>query len=128
MARLVTALREQKYAGSDFICELFEKDLLKENQVAEVAPYLGDSGAQRSLEVLRSARRKYPNLGGPLDDAMSRMKHLSGSAGAIPDEAKRIPGRESQAAEPVKKGCAGLLLALVLALGTLAALMLWTVN
>jgi hypothetical protein len=127
MSRLVTSLREQKYAGSDFVCELIEKDVLKENQVAEVAPYLGESGSHRALEVLRTARRRYPNLGGPLDEAMSRMKHLSGSAGAIPDEAKRIPGRESQAAEPVgKKGCAGLLLALALVVGMLAVLMLWT--
>jgi hypothetical protein len=129
MSRLVSALREQKYEpGADFISELAEKNLLKENQIAEVAPYLGDSNSHRALEVLRSARRKYPNLGGPLDDAMGRMKHLSGSAGAIPDEAKRIPGRQSQAAEAVpKKGCMGLLLALALVFGMLAGV-LWMVS
>lgn len=124
MARLVTALREQKYPGADYLCALIEKDLLKENQVAEVAPYLGESDSHRALEVLRTARRKYPNLGSPLDDAMQRMKHLSGSAGAIPDEAKRIPGREATEPEPAKKGCAGLLLALVVVIGMLAALVL----
>jgi hypothetical protein len=124
MARLVTALREQKYSGADFLCGLIEKDLVKENQVAEVAPYLGDSDSHRALEVLRAARRRYPNLGSVLDDAMQRMKHLSGSAGAIPDEAKRIPGREATEPAPEKKGCAGLLLALVVVIGMLAALVL----
>ncbi|MCA8914723.1 MAG: hypothetical protein KDB90_04860 [Planctomycetes bacterium] len=129
MSRLVSALREQKYEpGADFICELVDKELLKENQIAEVAPYLGDSNSHRALEILRVCRRKYPNLGGPLDDAMSRMKHLSGSAGAIPEEAKRIPGRQSQAVEAVpKKGCMGLLLALTLVFGMLAAV-LWMVS
>jgi hypothetical protein len=123
MSRLVSAMRELKYEpGAEFICELIENGKLKENQIAEVAPYLGDSDSHRALEVLRACRRKYPNLGGPLDDAMARMKHLSGSAGAIPDEAKRIPGRESQAHEPVgKKGCMGLLLAVALVVGMLAA-------
>ena len=129
MSRLISAMREQKYdAGADFICELIEKSALKENQIAEVAPYLGDSNSHRALEVLRTCRRKYPNLGGPLDDAMARMKHLSGTAGAIPEEAKRIPGRESQMAEAVpKKGCMGLLLALTLVFGMLASVATWLV-
>jgi hypothetical protein len=126
MARLVTALREQKYAGADFLCGLIEKDQLKENQVAEVANYLGESDSHRALEVLRAARRRYPNLGSVLDDAMQRMKHLSGSAGAIPDEAKRIPGREEVEEPEAKKGCAGLLLALMVVIGMLAALFGWS--
>ena len=86
MSRLVSALREQKYEGGEFLCELVEKGLLKENQIAEIAPYLGDSYSHRALEVLREARRKYPNLGGLLDSAMARMKHLDETAGEIPDE------------------------------------------
>lgn len=125
MSRLVSAMRELKFEGSDFLCELIEKGHLKENQVAEVAPYLGDSNSIRALEVLREARRKYPNLGGPLDQAMARMKHLSASAGAIPDSAKRIPGRENTEEEvSEKKGCMGLLLALALVIGILAAAIL----
>ena len=125
MSRMVSALREQKYEGADFLCELVEKGVLKENQIAEIAPYLGDSNSVRALEVLREARRKYPNLGTPLDQAMARMKHLSASAGAIPDEAKRIPGREGVDEEvEEKKGCMGLLLALALVIGMLAAAIL----
>lgn len=128
MSRLISAFREQKYEpGAEYICELFEAGLLKENQVAEIAPYLGDSNSPRALRALREARQKYPNLGGPLDDAMSRMKHLSASAGAIPDSAKRIPGREASEPEPEKKGCMGLLLALVVSFGMLAAVLGWMV-
>jgi hypothetical protein len=124
MSRLVSALREQKFErGSDFICDLIDAGALKENQIAEVAPYLGDTGDLRALEVLREARRKFPNMGGLLDSAMSRMKRLDESAGTIPDEAKRIPGRAAVDAEPeAKKGCMGLLVALALAFGMIAAL------
>lgn len=126
MSRLISALREQKYEpGAEFICDLYEDGLLKENQVAEVAPYLGDSNSPRALRTLRDARARYPNLGGPLDSAMARMKHLSASAGAIPDSAKRIPGRELTEPEAEKKGCAGLLLALALSFGMLAAVLSW---
>jgi hypothetical protein len=122
MSRLVSALREQKYdGGADYICELVEGGVLKENQIAEVAPFLGDSGSQRALDTLRAARERFPNLGGLLDDAMKRMKHLDESAGGIPESAKRIPGRETPDAEaPAKKGCMGLLLALALVVGMLA--------
>src|SRR5690606_20764488 len=90
MSRLISAMREQKYEpGAEYICDLYEAGLLKENQVAEVAPYLGDSNSVRALKTLRDARARYPNLGGPLDSAMARMRHLSASAGAIPDSAKR---------------------------------------
>ena len=123
VSRLVNSLREQKYEpGADYLCELFEQGHLKENQIAEIAPYLGDSNSIRALEALREARRKYPNLSGPLDQAMSRMRHLSATAGRIPDSAKRIPGREAEGEEEVaeKKGCMGLLLALALLIGMLA--------
>ncbi|MBZ0137236.1 MAG: hypothetical protein K8I27_12795 [Planctomycetes bacterium] len=130
MSRLISAMREQKYEpGPEYICELFEQGVLKENQVAEVAPYLGDSSSVRALAALREARQKYPNLGGPLDDAMSRMKHLSASAGAIPDSAKRIPGRELNDDQPAeKKGCMGLLLALALAFVMLGAITNWVLS
>lgn len=127
MSRLVSALREQKYeGGAEFISELVETGVLKENQIAEVAPFLGDSNSLRALEVLRASRERFPNLGGLLDDAMKRMKHLDESAGGIPESAKRIPGREAADAEPpAKKGCMGLLLVLALALGMLAAAVMW---
>ncbi|MCB9932295.1 MAG: hypothetical protein H6841_02620 [Planctomycetes bacterium] len=127
MSRLVSALREQKYeAGGDYISELIETGTLKENQIAEVAPYLGDSNSLRALEVLRAARERFPNLGGLLDDAMMRMKHLDENAGAIPESAKRIPGREAPDADaPAKKGCLGLLLALLPLVGMLAAVVMW---
>ena len=129
MSRLISALREQKYdPGADFICDLYEDGLLKENQVAEVAPYLGDSNSPRALRTLRDARARYPNLGGPLDAAMARMKHLSATAGAIPDSAKRIPGRELTDEQPEKKGCAGLLLALALSFGMLVPVLSWVLS
>lgn len=125
VTRLVAALREGKYdSGADFICNLVAQDKLKESHVAEVAPYLGDSGSQRALTTLKELRRKYPNLGGILDSALAKLRHLDENAGTIPDEAKRIPGRESQREPAAKKGCMGLLLALVAVLGMLAAL-LW---
>jgi hypothetical protein len=125
-SRLVTALREQKYeGGADFICELAEKGVLKESQLAEVAPYLGKSNSHRALRVLKEARRKYPNLGGLLDSALANMRELDETAGDIPDEAKRIPGREGSARAdevPEKKGCMGLLLAILVAVGMLSTL------
>lgn len=129
MSRLISAMREQKYEpGAEYICDLYEAGLLKENQVAEVAPYLGDSNSVRALKTLRDARARYPNLGGPLDSAMARMRHLSASAGAIPDSAKRIPGRELTDPQPEKKGCMGLLLALCLSFGMLAAVLTWVLR
>lgn len=125
-ARLVTALRERKYEGGpDFICELAEKGVLKESQIAEVAPYLGKSNSHRALQVLKTARRKYPNLGGLLDDALANMRELDETAGDIPDEAKRIPGRKGSARveeAPEKKGCMGLVLAILVAVGMLGAM------
>jgi hypothetical protein len=130
MSRLISAMRETKYEqGAGYICELMETGRLKENQVAEVAPYLGDSNSVRALKVLREARQRYPNLGGPLDQAMARMRHLSATAGAIPDSAKRIPGRElTEDQPPEKKGCMGLMLALVLMLGMLGAVTGWVLS
>ncbi len=123
-SRLVTAMRELKYEGGpDFVCEMIEKNVLRENQIAEVSTYLSESDSHRALEVLRAARRKYPHLGRLLDDAMRRMKHLDESAGEIPDEAKRIPGRRESVRDeevPQKKGCMGLMLAILVALGMLA--------
>lgn len=125
VTRLVAALRESKYEkGADFLCSLVAADKLRESHVAEVAPYLGESGSQRALQTLKELRRKYPNLGGILDSALARLRHLDEGAGAIPDEAKVIPGRESQREPAAKKGCMVLLLAIVGVLGTLAAL-LW---
>lgn len=129
-SRLVTAMREEKYEGGhDLVCELIEKGVLRENQIAEVATYLSESDSHRALEVLRAARRKYPHLGRLLDDAMGHMKHLDESAGEIPDEAKRIPGRQgstrsSARAEeaPAKKGCMGMLLVVLVALGIMAGM------
>jgi hypothetical protein len=125
MARFTGAMRDCRYAGgADYLCGLAEKGKLKENQIAEAALYLADFGGERALHVLRKARRDFPNLGGPLDDALARMRHLDESAGGIPDEAKRIPGRAPGASGPIlassgifapaekKKGCLGLLLCL----------------
>jgi len=56
------------------------------------------------------------------------MKHLSASAGAIPDSAKRIPGRELTEEQPEKKGCMGLLLALAITIGMLAAFSGWVMS
>lgn len=126
LSRLVTALRERDHdGGPDFICELIEKGILKESQLAEVAPYLGRSNSPRALQVLKAARRKYPNLGGLLDSALSNMRELDDTAGDIPDEAKRIPGRKGSARveeATEKKGCMGLLLALLVTAGILAGI------
>ncbi|MBX3459596.1 MAG: hypothetical protein KF696_06465 [Planctomycetes bacterium] len=125
VTRLVAALRESKYdKGADFVCTLVAADKLRESHVAEVAPYLGESGTQRALETLKDLRRKYPNLGGILDSALAKLRHLDEGAGTIPDEAKVIPGRQSQREPAARKGCLALLLAIVGVLGTLAAL-LW---
>jgi hypothetical protein len=113
--RLISAMREGKYAmGADYLCDLVAKGKLKESHITEIAPYLGDSGSQRALETLKALRRKHPNLGGILDDALAKLRHLDDSAGGIPDEAKMIPGRPSgrqSERQPAKKGCVGLLLA-----------------
>ena len=115
VARLIGAMRDGKYQlGADYLCDLVAKGKLKESHVAEIAPYLGESGSERALQTLKELRRKYPNLGGILDDALAKLRHLDDSAGAIPDEAKVIPGRPSgreSARQPEKKGCLGLLLA-----------------
>jgi hypothetical protein len=124
VTRLTGAMTEEKYSsGVDYVCALITKGYLGESQVAEVAPWLGKSESQRALDTLREARRKYPNLGGILDSAMVGLRNLDESAGGIPDEAKRIPGRSTDAEEPEqqKKGCLGLVLVIVLALGMLAS-------
>jgi len=122
ISRLTNACTEEGYEqGVEFVCRLISGGQAKESHVAEVAPWLGKSGSQRALETLREARRKYPNLGGILDSAMSDLRDLDDRAGGIPDEAKVIPGRPREEPLPEKKGCMGLLLALVGALGMLAA-------
>jgi hypothetical protein len=118
--RLITAIVEEHYEkGVDFVCNMIAKGNIKEGQLAEVAPWLGKTGSQRALDTLREARRRYPNLGGILDDAMANLRDLDETAGSIPEEAKVIPGRPS-GAEPMvapKKGCMGLLLAPVIVIG-----------
>lgn len=125
--RLTAALREKEFTkGAVLLCTMIDSGHLKEPQIAEVASYLGDTGSKRALETLKAARRTYPNLAGILDDAMSRMKHLDDSAGDIPDEAKRIPGREHEpAAAQQKKGCMGVLVLAALMLAPLLALGYW---
>ncbi len=122
--RLISAMREGKYEpGANYLCDLVAQGKLKESHIAEIAPYLGESGSQKALETLKALRRKYPNLGGILDDALAKLRHLDDSAGAIPDEAKSIPGRVSGRQSerlPAKKGCLGLLLAIVAVVGMLA--------
>lgn len=130
VSRLVTAMRELDYVqGADYLCALIEKGRLKESHITEAAAFLGDSGSERALVTLKEQRRRYPNLSGPLDDALSKLRHLDEGAGGIPDEAKQIPGRasarvsnrQSERAAPRKKGCMGLLLAVAAVVGMVAA-------
>ena len=124
ITRMVTAFREDGYSGGPaFICKLINDGVLKENQITEAAAYLGESGSKEALNTLRAARSAYPNLGDILDAALQKLKNLDASAGGIPDEAKRIPGREQPEPTAEKKGCMGLLLWLVIPLVGL----IWTV-
>jgi hypothetical protein len=136
VSRLVTAMRDLDYMmGADYLCVLIEKGRLKESHITEAASFLGDSGSERALITLKEQRRRFPNLSGPLDDALSKLRHLDEGAGGIPDEAKQIPGRASARTSarqserlPRKKGCMGLLLAVAAALGTMAAMIIgWSI-
>lgn len=124
MSRLASAFRELKYErGTDFLCGLIDNGGLKENQIAEVAGYLGETGSPAALETLKAARKAYPNMSAILDAALSKMRHLDSSAGGVPDEAKRIPGQPG-AESPAKKGCLGILVVLVLVVAAAAAAVL----
>lgn len=124
MSRLASAFRELKYdRGTDFLCKLIANGGLKENQIAEVAGYLGETGSPAALETLKAARKAYPNMSSILDAALSKMRHLDSSAGGVPDEAKRIPGQSADEA-PAKKGCMGVLLVFVLVIAAAAAVVL----
>jgi hypothetical protein len=108
VSRLASAYRELKHVrGVSYLCALIAQGKMKENQVAEVAEFLSESGTHEALDALKSARAKYPNLSPILDSALNRMRHLDATAGGIPDEAKRIPGRENTPPETkaAKKGC-----------------------
>jgi len=126
MSRLASAFRELKYtSGTEFLCGLIDDGKLKENQVAEVADYLGETGSQRALDTLKAARKAYPNMSSILDQALTRLRHLDASAGGVPDEAKRIPGQSASAEEaPAKKGCMGVLLMLAVIIAAVAAAVL----
>ncbi|MBK9975288.1 MAG: hypothetical protein IPP14_11005 [Planctomycetes bacterium] len=128
VSRLASSFRELKFdGGAPFICAMVRDRSLKENQIAEVAGYLGDTGTQEALDTLVAARRDFPNMSSILDDALSKLRHLDKTAGGVPDEAKRIPnsqGRMGVDAEPAKKGCMGLLLVLALVIAAVAAAVL----
>ena len=125
ITRMVTAFREEDYDGGPaFICRLINDGILKENQITEAASYLGDSGSSEALNTLRTARSAYPNLGDILNSALLKLKDLDANAGSIPEEAKRIPGREQPDPAAEKKGCMGLLLWLLIPLAGIV----WTVT
>lgn len=125
MSRLASAFRELKYdRGTDFLCGMIDSGGLKENQIAEVAGYLGETGSPAALETLKAARKAFPNMSSILDAALSKMRHLDSSAGGVPDEAKRIPGRAGAEEPAEKKGCMGLLLMLAFVIAAIAAAVL----
>lgn len=122
VTRLVSAFKETGFPeGVDFLCDAIDAGKLKENQISECAAFLGESGQPRALATLKALRRAYPAQAGILDNALAKLAHLDESATEIPENAKLIPGRPSQAAEPARKGCMGVLLFLVLVVA-LAAL------
>lgn len=125
MSRLASAYRELKHdRGTGFLCTMIDQGRLKENQVAEVADYLAETGAPGALETLKAARKAYPNMSSILDAALNKMRHLDSTAGGVPDEAKRIPGQSADAAPEARKGCMGLVAALVVAAALAAAAVL----
>lgn len=125
MSRLASAFREQKYErGTAFVCGLIDGGRLKENQIAEVADFLGESGSPVALDTLKAARKTYPNMSAILDAALNKMRHLDSSAGGVPEEAKRIPGQSDGGTVPARKGCLGLLLMIVFAMAAIAAAVL----
>lgn len=126
VSRLASAFRELRHErGTAYICAMIDDGRMKENQIAEVAGFLADVGSPEALTTLKAARLKYPNMSPILDSALARLRHLDPDAGGIPDEAKRIPGRENQPVqEAPKKGCFGLLLLVVVVVAAAAAAVL----
>lgn len=123
VTRLVSAFKETGYAGgAAFLCDAVDAGKFKENQIAECAEYLGDSGSPRALNTVKALRRAYPSQAGILDRALAKLAVVSGSATAVPEEAKAIPGRASQQAQPAKAGCLGMMMLVVLALLSVFAL------
>ncbi|MHC4840830.1 MAG: hypothetical protein ACYTDT_07670 [Planctomycetota bacterium] len=107
--RFASALRDEKSErGPKFVCDMIDRGELRESQIGEIAPYLGESEFVVVVQTLKSARLSYPNLSGILDMQLSKLQHLDDSALDIPDSAKKIPGQDASS-EQGKKGCAGLL-------------------
>lgn len=123
VTRLISAFKEAQYAdGPGFLCDTIDAGKLKENQIAEAADYLGESGTPRALATLKAVRRAFPGQAAILDSALARLSHVDESATAIPESARAIPGRPSQQLATSKKGCMGLLMFGLLILLALAAL------
>ena len=114
VSRLASAYRENKHLGGiSYLCAMIHQGKMKENQVAEVAQFISEGGTPEALEALKSARARFPNLSPILDDALANLRHLDATAGGIPEEAKRIPGRENTPPETraAKKGCMKIVIA-----------------
>lgn len=123
VTRLVSAFKESNFAGgAAFLCDAIDAGKLKENQISEAAEFLGDSGSPRALSTVKALRRAYPSQAAILDRALARLAIVSGSATAVPEEAKNIPGRASQQVAPAKAGCLGVMLFVALALLSVFAL------
>ncbi|MCF6227328.1 MAG: hypothetical protein L3J82_01515 [Planctomycetes bacterium] len=110
VSRLASALRDEgSEHGPAFVCALIDKGYIKESQIGEIAPYLGDSEEVKAVKTLKSARLSYPHLSAILDMQLSKLQHLDDSASDIPESAKKIPG-QVESPEVEKKGCMGMLL------------------
>lgn len=126
VSRLVSALRDEKSErGPAFVCALIDKGFIKESQIGEVSPFLGDSDAIIAVKTLKSARLSYPNLSSILDAQLAKLQHLDDSASDIPESAKRIPGQQVDTYGGEKKGCMGLLLCGIFLGGLVSALVNW---
>ena len=110
VSRLASALRdESSERGPAFVCALIDKGYIKESQIGEIAPYLGDSEEVKAVKTLKGARLSYPHLSAILDMQLAKLQHLDESALDIPESAKKIPGQVIEP-EVEKKGCMGMLL------------------